>query len=54
MNGQCKYCGAEIDKACIRCSSCDYAWQDGREAGKEEIKSKLREIYNVFKNFVSV
>ena len=54
MKGNCKYCGAKIDKMNIRCYKCDYAWQEGREAGKEEIKSKLRELYNAFKSFVSV
>jgi len=50
--GKCKYCGKKIDDSCIRCSTCDFAWQDGFCAGKEEIKQELKECFQTIKNIV--
>ena len=52
MKGKCKYCGAPIDPTCYRCYKCDVAWQEGRDAGIQEMKSKLREIFTCFLNIL--
>lgn len=53
MKRKCKYCETKIESVKIRCHKCDLAWQEGFEAGKREIKSKLSEIFDTIKNLTN-
>lgn len=51
--GICRYCRRPLlDKANIRCDSCDRAFQDGSDLGKEEIKDEIRRAIRFFMNLV--
>ena len=50
LKGECKYCGAEINKSCIRCYKCNLVWQDGAEHGRVAVALELQEIFMALKN----
>lgn len=54
MKGKCRYCGAIINEACIRCDRCDVAWRDGNLQGQQEMRSKIREVFTTIKNLISL
>ena len=40
---KCEYCIKEVEAYCIRCTTCDSAWQDGHKAGYKSHFVKVRE-----------
>ena len=41
--GVCKYCEAEIPFGCVRCDTCNSAWEDGSKHGEDKIRQSVRE-----------
>ena len=53
--GKCKYCNKELsDPSNIRCMNCNYIWNDGRNHGRLEIKSELKEIFQHLNNLIDL
>ncbi len=50
MIGKCNYCGIQIDESNIQCDKCDIAWENGVRFGKNEVRNKLKEIFNTLIN----
>ena len=52
---KCKYCKvALLDRANIRCDSCDAAWRDGFGQGESEILEKIQKTTRHLLNFLGV
>jgi len=50
--GKCKFCNKIIGDYKIRCDKCNIIWNDGFNAGEENIKNELSFLVTDFKKLI--
>ena len=50
----CIYCNRVITQGSLRCMDCNKIWNEGRGAGRLEVKSTLKEILQHLNNLVDL